>query len=134
MLFKSITIRVRYNETDQMGIVNNANYPTYFEIGRTELFRDIGLAYCDLEKDNILLPVSELYVKYFRSAFYDDVLTVKTILNDMPVSRMKLEYEIANQHGELITTGYTQLAFLNGETKRPMRIPLKIKELLMPFF
>lgn len=134
MISYSTQIRVRYNETDQMGIVNNAWYPTYFEIGRTEFFRDLGLVYADLEKDGIMLPVVELFVKYYRSAFYDETLNIVTILKEMPLSRMKFEYEIYNEKKELLTNGYTVLAFLNGKTKKAMRIPDSIRVLLESFF
>jgi len=134
MITNKTTIRIRYGETDQMGIVNNANYPSFFEIGRTELFRDLGISYAQMERDGILLPVSELFVKYFKSAFYDDLVEIETELKEFPTSRIRFEYTLRNQNGETITAGYTVLGFLNAETKRPMRIPPLIAIKLEPFF
>ena len=134
MISRTTRIRVRYNETDQMGIVNNACYPTYFEIGRTELFRELGVTYAQQEKEGLSLPVSELFIKYFKSACYDDVLYVESIIKELPTSRLRFDYIIKNEKNEIITTGYTVLAFLYGSPIRPGRIPDNIKKVLQPFF
>lgn len=128
------TIRVRYDETDQMGIVNNARYASYFEIGRTELFRDLGLSYADMERQGVMMPVNELWVKYHRSAHYDELLVIETTIAEMPTSRIRFDYRIYNGQNVLITEGYAVLAFLNAITKRPARAHEAIKQVLAPFF
>jgi acyl-CoA thioester hydrolase len=134
MLSFSHTFRVRYSETDQMGIVNNAQYATYYEIGRTEFFRNLGLSYALLEKSGTMLPVSELFVKYFQSAYYDECLTINTTINQMPTSRLRFDYEIYNEKGDLINKGYALLAFINAVSRRPCRVPDLIKNVLEPYF
>ncbi len=127
-------IRVRYGETDQMGIVNNAVYPTYFEIGRTMMFRELGFSYKKMEQTDILIPLSDIYIKYHSPAYYDEELTLSTELKEMPSSRIKFYYSIHNSKGKLITSGYSTQAFINAKTRRPMRIPEVVKELLEPYF
>ncbi|MCU4175441.1 acyl-CoA thioesterase [Carboxylicivirga sp. N1Y90] len=134
MLKGESTIRVRYGETDQMGVVNNANYPSYYEIGRTELLREYGISYKQIEEKGCMLPLVDLYVKYHKPAFYDDVLTISTSIKEMPSSKIRFDYRIYNQEGTLINEGYTNLAFLNSGTRRPVRIPDFLKELLSPHF
>jgi acyl-CoA thioester hydrolase len=134
MLKNCTQLRVRYNETDQMGVVNNAQYASYFEVGRTELFRDLGISYAKMEREGMMLPVSELYVKYHRSAFYDDLLLIETSVPQMPTSRLRFDYKIINANGICIAEGYTVLAFMDGNTRRPMRTPGFIVEALGPFF
>lgn len=134
MIENHTSIRVRYAETDQMGIVNNANYPTYYEIGRTELFRQLGLSYKELEEMNIMLPLSDLYVKYHRPAYYDDELTLITQLKELPKARIRFDYYLYNPEKELINEGYTTLAFLNAKTRRPMRLPEEIRKMVESYF
>jgi acyl-CoA thioester hydrolase len=134
MIENRTKIRVRYAETDQMGIVNNANYPTYYEIGRTELFRQLGLSYKELEDMNIMLPLSDLHVKYHRPAYYDDELTLVTQLKELPKARIRFEYYIYNPREELINEGFTTLAFLNAKTRRPMRLPEEIRNIVESYF
>lgn len=128
------TFRVRYNETDQMGIVNNAQYATYFEIGRTEMFRHLGLDYGQIERQGLMMPVNELHVKYHLPAYYDDLLTITTAVRHFPSSRIRFDYQIHNTQQQLLTEGYTVLAFLNATTRRPIRVPASIAGVLRPFF
>jgi len=134
MIENKTSFRVRYAETDQMGIVNNANYPTYYEIGRTELFRALGLSYKIIESAGIILPLSDLFVKYHRPALYDDLLTIKTCIKEWPASRIRFDYYIYNEAEQLVNEGYTTLAYLDAKTRRPMRIPPMVVELLQPYF
>ena len=134
MIENTTSFRVRYAETDQMGIVNNANYSTYYEIGRTELFRELGLTYKVIESEGIILPLADLFIKYHRPAFYDDLLTIRTCIKEWPGSRILFEYHIYNEDNQLVNEGYTTLAYLNVQTRRPMRIPPIITELLRPYF
>ena len=123
-------VRVRYGETDQMGVVYHGNYAQYFEIGRTEWLRSLGITYKYMEKTGIILPVISLNCNFKKSAYYDDELTISTILKNTPSVKIEFDYEIKNQYQELVCTGSTILAFLNGETMRPMRCPEFILEKL----
>jgi len=115
--------RIRYSETDQMGVVYHGNYAQFFEIGRTEWLREIGITYKSMEDSGVILPVISLQCNYKKSAFYDDQLTVITLLKKTPAVKIEFDYEITNQNNELICTGNTVLAFLNKETKKPIRCP-----------
>lgn len=117
------TIRVRYGETDQMGVVYHGNYAQYFEIGRTEWLRSIGVTYKDMEKSGIMLPVISLSCNFKKSALYDDELTITTLLKKQPTVKIEFDVEIRNQNNELICTGNSILAFLNSVTKKPIRCP-----------
>ncbi len=134
MIKNTTKIRVRYGETDQMGIVNNAVYPAYYEIGRTMMFRELGFPYKKMEKDGVLIPLSDLYVKFHFPAYYDEELTLVTMLKKMPSARIRFDYEIYNSKGALINSGYSIQAFINAKTRRPVRLPYTIRELLEPFF
>ena len=115
------TLRVRYGETDKMGIVYYGNYATYLEQGRTEWLRDIGFSYKWMEDNGIHLPVVELSVKYKAPARYDDVLTVTTTLKKIPTYSIEFTYEIHNQEGQLLITGETSLVFVNSITNKLQR-------------
>ena len=117
------TIRVRYGETDQMGVVYHGNYSNYLEIGRIEWLRSLGVSYKQMELDGIMLPVISLSLKYKKSACYDDVIQVKTQLLKMPTATIEFNYEISNESGEILTFGNTILAFINMKTNRPTRCP-----------
>ncbi len=119
----SINIRVRYGETDQMGIVYNANYATYFEVARTEWLRNLGITYKDMEKSGIILPVISLSFNFIKPAKYDDILTVTVFLKKKPVVKIDFDYEIINQNREKISTGNSVLAFIDAKTNRPMKCP-----------
>ncbi len=134
MIEKSCKITVRYGETDQMGIVNNANYASYYEIGRTQWLRQLGLSYQQMEINGIMMPLIDLYSRYLKPAYYEDELTIKTLVKEIPASRIKFEYFIYNQSNQLINQGYSQQAFVNAETRRPQRAPQYLLELLIPCF
>lgn len=120
MIVSRSQIRVRYAETDMMGVVYHSNYLPWFEVGRTQLLRDHGLVYRDLEALGYLLPVIEVGVKYLRPALYDDELTVITTLAEKPLLRIRLDYEV-KRGDELLVTGFTVHSFINkkGEPVRP---------------
>lgn len=119
----STKTRVRYSETDQMGVVYHGNYAQFFELGRTEWLRKIGVTYKDMENSGIMLPVISLSCKFIKSAIYDDVLTITTFLIKKPMVKIEFDYTITNQNDELICTGNSVLAFMNMETKKPTRCP-----------
>lgn len=120
MIVSRSQVRVRYAETDMMGVVYHGNYLPWFEVGRTQLLRDHGLVYRDLEAQGYLLPVIEVGVKYLRPAVYDDDLTIITTLAEKPLLRIRLDYEV-KRGDELLVTGFTVHSFINkkGEPVRP---------------
>ena len=124
-------MRVRYGETDKMGIVYYGNYATYLEQGRTEWLRDIGFSYKWMEDNGIHLPVVELSIKYKAPARYDDVLTVTTTLKKIPTYQIEFSYEIHNQEGQLLITGETSLVFVNSVTNKLQRAPNYLLEKLV---
>ncbi len=123
-----ITVRVRYQETDQMGFVYYSNYFVYFEMGRIEFLRNLGFSYSELEKENIFLAVIDAHCKYKAPARFDDLLVIKTWLSKMKYARVEFCYEIRREGEEkLIAEGSTVLACLD-ENRRPRTIPDKIKK------
>ncbi len=123
-----ITVRVRYQETDQMGFVYYSNYFVYFEMGRIEFLRNLGFPYSELEKENIFLAVIDAHCKYKAPARFDDLLVIKTWLSKMKYARVEFCYEIRREGEEkLIAEGSTVLACLD-ENRRPRIIPDKIKK------
>ena len=130
-----IQIRVRYAETDQMGYVYHGNYAAYFEVARTESFRQLGIRYRDLEAQGVGMPVGELHTRFRRPARYDDLLTIKVLLRELAEgSRVKFEYEIRNEAQELLTEGYTLMVFVSTATGRPVPIPGSVRDKLAPYF
>lgn len=116
-------LRVRYAETDQMGFVYYGNYPQYFEVARADAMRKLGLTYREMEEQGVVMPIASMHVKYIRPARYDDLLTIKTFIPELPASRMHFDYEIFNESGTLLNQGTTILAFLNKNTGRPCPAP-----------
>ncbi|MGB0392038.1 MAG: acyl-CoA thioesterase [Salibacteraceae bacterium] len=134
MFIKEIKLRVRYAETDRMGYAYYGNYAAYFEVARVEALRSLGISYKELEDDGVLLPVSEFKVNYKKPAFYDDELTIKVTIQQLPKIRFDFYYETYNSQNELLNTAYTQLVFVNKETGRPTKIPQRLKLLMKSHF
>ena len=134
MLTKSINIRVRYAETDQMGYVYYGNYATYYEVARVETLRSLGLSYKLLEQEGVMMPVVENKSKFIRPGKYDDLLTVQVIVDEMPSKRITFKYEIYNEQKKLINLGETILAFVDMKNGKPIQVPESISNLLEPFF
>lgn len=122
--------RVRYAETDQMGVVYHGNYAVFFEMGRVEWLRNIGVSYRWMEENGIMLTVVSLTMNYKKPAKYDDVLTVTTIFKNQESVKIEFDYEIHNEKGELLTTGYSMLVFVNMKTGRPTLPPDYLTEKL----
>lgn len=117
-------VRVRYADTDQMKFVYYAKYFEYFEQARSDLLRFVGLPYPEIERLGIYLPVIEAYAKYRRSAQYDDLLTIESIVREMPVARVRIEYRVFREgEEEPIVEGFTVHSFVNAETGKPTRAP-----------
>lgn len=117
------TYRIRYSDTDQMGVVYYGNYPRFYEIGRTEMIRDFGYTYKELEESGVYMPIADLTCKYHKSLFYDELITIKTVLNEMPRARMVFHHTIFNSKNELVHSAEITLVFLSKETNRPVRAP-----------
>lgn len=124
MIKHTTQIRVRYAETDQMKVVYYANYFVYFETGRTELLRSLGLPYSEFEKMGYILPVIEAHANYYKSASYDHSIDIITTLRNIPTVKIRLDYEVKDPvTNELIAEGYTVHSFVNSETRKPTRAP-----------
>jgi len=116
-------LRVRYGETDAMGIVHHGTYPLYYEEARTEMLRSIGLSYAELERQGIMMPVVDLSIRYRLPAYFDDVLTVRVSLREQPAARIVFHYEVLSPAGKLINEAAVTLAFMDAATRRPRRAP-----------
>ena len=128
------SVRVRYAETDQMGYVYYGNYATYYEVTRVEALRSLGISYKILEENGVLMPVLENWSKYIRPAKYDDLLTIKLILKEMPAMRITFEYEVFNEDKKLINLGSTTLVFLDKSSGKPITVPDVVQDVLKPYF
>ena len=128
------TVRVRYAETDQMGVVYHGNYAQYFEMGRVEWLRNLGVSYKWMEENGVMLPVVSLNINFKKPARYDDLLRIKTILKSQTSVKIEFDYEIYNELNQLLTTGYSMLVFVDMKTGRPILPPKyvsdKINELI----
>lgn len=129
----SIKIKVRYCETDQMGLVHHGSYINYFEEARISWISNLGLSYSEMEKSGIILPVSKLNVSYLKPAYFDDELDIEVSLAALPTSKLIFEYIIKNKHITVVE-GRTVLAFLNKESKRPVRCPNYMLEKVSDLF
>jgi len=128
-------IRVRYAETDQMNVVYHGNYAQYFEVGRVEAIRALGLSYKDLETMGIIMPVIEWTAKFLRPAHYDDLLTVRTSLREWPKEhRIEFFQEVYNEKGKLLTTGKMLLYFLLAATMAKTNMPREMEDKLQQYF
>ncbi len=126
MDFHKFSFRVRYSETDQMGVVYHGNYAQYLELGRVEWLRSMGISYKGLEDDGIILPVIHLQIDYKKSALYDDLITVETFLKKVPLVKIEFDYKIYRESGELLAEANTVLAFMDKRTNRPIKCPESI--------
>ena len=127
-------IRVEYHHTDQMGIVHHSNYVKFFEFARTEWLRAVGLTYAEMERRGVMMPIVDINVKYRQPAYYDELLSVTAIVEDMPMARMLFKYEIRGEDGRDIASGSTTLGFIDKETRRPQRAPKWLMEVLERVF
>lgn len=123
-------VRVRYSETDQMGVVYHGNYLPYFEIGRVEWLRNQGISYKSMEERGVALPIVNLSLNYKKSARYDDILTIKTTFKSQSSVKIEFDCEIRNEQNELLTTASFLLVFVDMKTGRATAAPDYIKEIL----
>jgi acyl-CoA thioester hydrolase len=135
-MYSSTTkIRVRYAETDQMGVVYHSNYFPYFEAARAEWIRELGMTYADMEKMGVVMPIVDVHCKYLRPAKYDDLLTIKTTLKELPVHhKVEFHHEIFNEKEELLVVGKIILYFMEAQTMKRSVMPEFLMEKLKPYF
>lgn len=134
MFETSIKIRVRYAETDQMGMVYYGNYATYYEVARVEALRKIGFRYKELEEEGIIMPVIENNSKFIQPALYDELLTVQVKIKKLPGIKTTFNYEFTNESDIIIHKGETILVFLDNKSRKPCRPPVHLIQLLTPYF
>ena len=134
MFCHEVNLRVRYAETDQMQYVYYGNYAIYYEVARVECLRALGISYKRLEDDGVMLPVLEQYTKYIAPAHYDDLLTLRVAVKEMPQTRISFEYEIFNEAGRLLNIAKTTLVFVNKHSQKPTRCPEDLAVLFQPYF
>ncbi len=128
-------VRVRYAETDKMGFVYHSNYFQYFEVARAEAIRELGYTYADMEDEGIMMPVVEVQVKYLRPASYDQLLTIKTILKELPVHhKIEFQQEVFNEKDELLASGRVVLYFMDMKTKKRHTMPETLLQKLQLYF
>ena len=135
MFITETFIRVRYAETDQMNVVYYGNYAQYFEVARAESIRNLGFTYKEIEAVGVIMPVVEMQIKYLRPAHYDDLLTIKTILRELPADhRIIFEHEVYNAEKKLLTTGKVILYFVKMGSFEKTIMPEPMRRVLLPFF
>ena len=135
MFIAETKLRVRYAETDQMGVVYHGNYFEFFEVARVEAIRQLGYSYADMEKEGVMMPIVEVHARYLRPALYDELLTIKTIVKEMPVHhKIEFHHEVLNEGNELLTTGRIVLFFMGSKTKKRHPMPENLSKKLQPYF
>ena len=133
-MYKSVTnLEVRYYETDKMGIVHHSNYIRYFECGRHQALADLGLPVEKIEAMGYMLPVVSVQCNYKKSAIYGDVLRIESRIEKMPRVKLEVIAEIFNQKGEKLVDGKAEIAFMNPETRKPVRVPEFVLEVLRKY-
>lgn len=128
------SFRVRYAETDRMGYVYYGTYAQYFEVGRVEALRSLGFPYRRMEEEGVMLPVHDMQVEFRKPAYYDDLLTVRTSIVELPSARIRFAYAVFNEARELITEAATTLVFIDRKTNRPRRAPEELLRALVQYF
>ena len=123
-------VKVRYAETDQMGVVHHGNYPQYLEIARIDWLESLGISYKSMEEEGVMLPVFELNLKYHKPVTFHEDLKVETRLRELPNVKIIFDYEVFNSNGEKVTSATSVLVFMDAKTRKPIRCPDYILERL----
>jgi acyl-CoA thioester hydrolase len=123
-------LRVEYHHTDQMGIVHHSNYVKFFEVARTEWLRAMGITYAEMERRGVMMPIVDVAVKYRNPALYDELISVTAFVDEAPMARMTFRYEVRGEDGREIATGSTTLGFIDSQTRRPVRAPKWLLEVI----
>ncbi len=127
--------RVRYGETDQMGYLYYGNYAQYYEIGRAEMIRSLGISYKEMESNlGIMMPVMSLQMRFVRPALYDELVTIRTILRELPTSTITFHMELFNEKKKLLNGGLVKLCFVEMSTNKTVPPPAYLIEKIAPFF
>ena len=135
MFITETTIRIHYALTDQMSVVYHGHYAQFYEIGRTEAIRQIGYTYKDIEAMGIIMPVVDIHSRFLRPAKYDDLITVKTTLRELPTNhKIIFHSEIYNQKNELLNTGDVTLYFMEAKEMKRCNMPDMLAEKIIKFF
>jgi acyl-CoA thioester hydrolase len=135
MFMTETQLRVRYAETDQMGVVYHSNYFLYFESARAESIRQLGFTYAEMEKMGVVMPVANVHCRYLRPALYDDLITIKTTLKELPVHhKIEFHHEVYNEKHELLSAGRIILHFMEAKTMKPTTMPEVLLEKLRHYF
>ena len=135
MYITETQIRIHYALTDQMGMVYHGHYAQFYEIGRAEAIRQIGYTYKDIEAMGIIMPVVDIHSRFLRPAKYDDLVTVKTILKELPLHhKIVFHHEIYNEQDELLNTGDITLYFMDAKTMKRCEMPAALKDTLAGYF
>ena len=128
-------IRIHYALTDQMGVVYHGHYAQFYEIGRAEAIRNIGYSYKDIEAMGIIMPVVDIHSRFLRPAKYDDLITVKTTLKELPIHhKIVFHHEIYNAKDELLNTGDVTLYFMQSKDMKRCEMPTALKDKLVGYF
>jgi acyl-CoA thioester hydrolase len=123
-------VRVRYAETDRMGYCYYGNFAVYFEVARVEALRELGITYKNLEDDGIILPVLDYQVRYFAPAYYDEELTIETIVEEVKGTRIYFSYKTLNDKGAQLNQATSTLVFVDFQTKKPINPPSYLTDIL----
>ncbi len=135
MYISETQVRVRYAETDQMNVVYHGNYAQYFEVARAESIRQLGFSYKDMEAMGVIMPIVELHTKFLRPAHYDELLTIRTTLANLPSDhRIEFQQEVFNEHHKLLTIGKVVLYFIKADTREKTTMPDALYQMLEPYF
>lgn len=135
MFIAETQVRVRYAETDQMNVVYHGNYAQYFEVARAESIRQLGFTYKDMEAMGVIMPVVEIHCKFIRPAHYDELLTIKTILKELPANhRIEFHQEVYDEKNKLLTAGRVVLYFMRATTMERATMPQQLVQALEPYF
>lgn len=127
--------RVRYAETDKMGYLYYGQYPKYYEIGRVEMLRSLGMSYREMEDElGVMMPVTSLEIRYLRPAYYDELITIRTKLLKLPEMRIQFHVDLYNEEGKLLNAGKVRLAFVDVKTGKTVTAPEALLEILRPYF
>lgn len=127
-------LRPRYSETDQMGVVYYGNYATYFEIGRVELLRSLGMSYAKMEKTGTMLPVVHMTTDFKKGATYDQEVYLETKITELPTRKISFYHTLRDKEGATLVTSYVVLVFVDTQTFKPKYCPVQLKELLLKAF
>ena len=124
-------LRPRYSETDQMGVVYYGNYATYFEIGRVELLRNLGMSYSEMEKTGTMLPVVHMSVDFKKGATYDQEVYLETGIIELPTRKISFYHTLRDKDGNTLVTGHVVLVFVDTQSFKPKYCPELLKDLLI---